>query len=238
MKTKFYGIGVGPGDPDLLTIKAKKIINSVDVLFCPVKGDKQSSFAYSIIAPHIENKALQIVDLTYIMNYKWAEIEDQWQKNALIIEKYLRDGKTAAFITLGDPTVYSTFMYTLERMDSTLFELEIVPGITSFCATAARLGKPLTSWQETLKIVPVRKNDSAHLRKQIADEDNLVLMKPSNDAMTIVDALKELNLQDSFMMISKVGTPDEQRVSDIAQLAEMKIPYLSTIIIKKGGFND
>lgn len=238
MKAKFYGVGVGPGDPDLLTIKAKKIINQVDVLFCPVKGDKQSSFAFSIVAPHLENSAVDIVNLLYVMNYKWDDIEDQWYKNARIVERHLAAGKNCAFITLGDPTIYSTFMYTLARMDADQFDLEIVPGITSFCATAARIGKPLTSWQETLKIVPVRRNDSAHLRRQIANEDNLVLMKPSNDAATIVAAIEELNLENNFVMISKVATPHEQRVSDIDQLSQMKIPYLSTIIIKKGGFND
>ncbi len=238
MKAKFYGIGVGPGDSDLLTIKAKKIINSVDILLCPIKGDKKVSFAYSIVAPHMENEQVEIVNLMYVMNYKWQEIEDQWQKNAKEIEGYLSEGKSCAFITLGDPTVYSTFMYTLERMDNAKFELEIVPGITSFCATAAKLGNPLTSWEEGLKIVPVRKNDSAYLRDQIANEDNLVLMKPSNDASTIVAAIKELNLQDKFRMITKVGTPAECIIGDIEQLSQMKIPYLSTIVIKKGGFND
>ncbi len=238
MKAKLYGVGVGPGDPDLLTIKAKAVINGVDVLFCPVKGDKKGSFAYAIVEPHLYNKDVEIVDLTYIMNYSWNEIEDQWQKNAKIIASHLAKGKNCAFITLGDPTVYSTFMYTLERIDTTDYELEIIPGITSFCATAAVFGVPLTSWQETLKIVPVRRNDSAHLRDQIANEDNLVLMKPSNDAATIVGALEELGLTKHFKMISKVGTPDESVVDDIEELKNTKIPYLSTMIIKKGGFND
>ncbi len=238
MKTKFYGIGVGPGDPDYLTIKAKYIINNVDILLCPIKGDKKASFAYSIVAPHLENDQVEVVNLVYVMNYKWQEIENQWQKNAKIIEGYLSEGKSCAFITLGDPTVYSTFMYTLERMDQSKFELEIVPGITSFCATAAKLGNPLTSWEEGLKIVPVRKNDSEHLRQQIAEEDNLVLMKPSNDASTIVAAIKELNLQNNFRMITKVGTPDQNIISDIDALSQTRIPYLSTIIIKKGGFYD
>ncbi len=236
MKAKLYGVGVGPGDPDLLTIKAKAVINDVDVLFCPVKGDKKDSFAYAIVAPHLHNQKVEIVDLLYVMNYKWKEIEDQWQKNAKIIERYLAEGKHCAFITLGDPTVYSTFMYTLERIEMTDYELQIIPGITSFCATAAVFGKPLTAWQETLKIIPVRRNDSAHLRDQIANEDNLVLMKPSNDASTIVGALEELGLTENFKMISKVGTPAERVVDDIEQLKNTKIPYLSTMIIKKGGF--
>ncbi len=238
MKTKFYGIGVGPGDSDLLTIKAKNIINSVDILLCPIKAVGKDSFAFSIIAPHLENDQVEIINLVYAMHYKRKEIENQWQENAEIIEGYLAAGKSCAFITLGDPSVYSTFMYTLERMDNSKFDLEIVPGITSFCATAAKLGSPLTSWEEGLKIVPVRKNDSAHLRQQIAEEDNLVLMKPSNDATTIVQTLKELNLLNNFKMISKVGSPDENIISDIEQLSQMKIPYLSTIIIKKGGFYD
>lgn len=236
MKTKFYGVGVGPGDPDLLTIKAKNIINHVDVLLCPAKREDADSFAYQIVAPHLENKAIKLEKLVYPMHYNLDRIETFWRQNGQKISNYLIAGKTCAFITLGDPTVYSTFIYTLPYINKTVMDLEIIPGIPSFCAVASEIKQPLMVWEESLKIIPVRKNDSEHLYKQIMEGDNLVLMKPSNDTSTIVKALRQLKLEDNFMIISKVGTNEAMTISDIDTLERVKLPYLSTMIIKKGGF--
>lgn len=238
MTAKLYGVGVGPGDPDLLTIKAKTIINSCDVLFCPKKSDDADSFALNIVSPHLDNKMLKIVELVFPMRYEQATIEQKWRDNAAIVSEHLKQGLNCAFITLGDPTVYSTFIYLLPYLKHVIYQLEIVPGITSFCAAAATIKQPLVAWQENLKIVPVRKSDSEALYRQIADSDNLVLMKPSNDAATICRAIDALKLHHSFALLTKVGTPEQQIIYDFEQLKIMQIPYLSTIIIKRGGWHD
>ncbi|KDR96503.1 precorrin-2/cobalt-factor-2 C20-methyltransferase [Peptoclostridium litorale DSM 5388] len=232
---KLYGIGVGPGDPELLTIKGKRIINEVDFLFCPEKKEGAGSFAFEIIDEHLENDNVKIVNLVYPMHYKEDDLEKMWRHNAGIIGDMLQGDKRGAFITLGDPTVYSTFMYTLPHVDKTSIEVEIVPGITSFCAVASELKLPLVEWEENLTIMPVRKKDNAELQRSIAHSDNLVLMKPCNQPNEIVQMLKNNGLEKNFMLISKVGTGEEVLIDDIEQLENTKLPYLSTMIIKKGG---
>ena len=237
MKSKLYGIGVGPGDADYLTIKGKKRINEADVLLCPEKSKGSGSFAFEIIKEHIENENLEIVNLVYPMHYDDKTLKSMWEVNGDIINEYLKAGKNVAFITLGDPTVYSTFMYTLPFIDKSLMDLEIVPGITSFCAVACQVGQPLMVREESLKIIPVRKNDKDQLSEAIKHNDNVILMKPSNNSEQIIQMLKENNLEDKFMLISKVGTEESVLITEIKELENKKLPYLSTMIIKKGGFN-
>jgi len=238
MKTKLYGIGVGPGDPEYLTLKAKRLINSVDVLLCPIKKEGSDSFAFEIVKPNLENDQVKIENLVFPMHYDTEDLENHWHRNGKLISNYLSEGKTCGFITLGDPTVYSTFIYTLPYINKEVMDLEIVPGITSFCAVASEIKEPLMVWEESLKIIPVRKNDSEHLIKAIEDNENIVLMKPSNDTQTIIAALKSHNLEDKFMLISRVGTESSNLIRNIDELEGMKLPYLSTMIIKKGGFRE
>jgi precorrin-2/cobalt-factor-2 C20-methyltransferase len=238
MKTKLFGIGVGPGDPEYLTLKAKRLINSVDVLLCPTKKEGADSFAFEIVKPNLENDQVKIVDLVFPMHYDTGDLESKWKKNGELITSYLKEGKTCGFITLGDPTVYSTFIYTLPYIDASVMDLEIVPGITSFCAVASEIKQPLMVWEESLKVMPVRKNCGDTLIKAIEDHDNLVLMKPSTDPEAIVKALKHHKLEDKFMLISRVGTESSQLIRDIKTLENMKLPYLSTMVIKKGGFRE
>lgn len=235
MKTKLYGIGVGPGDPELLTLKAKRIMNSVDILICPTKKLNVESFAYEIVKENLEDQ-VHVEKLVYPMHYDTNMLINYWQENGEKINRWLEAGKTCAFITLGDPTVYSTFMYTLPYIDAKLMDLEIVPGITSFCAVASEIKQPLMLWEEGLKILPVRKNDSKTLMDAIENHENIVLMKPSNNPEAIIQALKAHHLEDKFMLISKVGTDENHFIKDIDILENTKLPYLSTMIIKKGGF--
>ena len=236
MKSKLYGIGVGPGDPEYITLKAKRLINSVDVLLCPTKKEGAESFAFEIIKPNLENENVIIEEMVFPMHYNTDDLEKMWAANGKRISELLAEGKTCGFITLGDPTVYSTFIYTLPYIDKEVMDLEIVPGITSFCAVSSEIKEPLMVWEESLKIMPVRKNSKEELIKAMADHENLVLMKPSSDTKSIVEALKHHQLEDKFMLISKVGTDKSELIRDITVLENMKLPYLSTMIVKKGGF--
>lgn len=232
---KLYGVGVGPGDSELLTLKGKRIINEVDIIFCPEKKEGSGSFAYEIIKEHIENQNTVIVNLVYPMHYDEEELRKLWKHNGEIITESLKSGKTGAFITLGDPTIYSTFMYTLPFIDKELVAVEVVPGITSFSAIASQLKMPLVAWEENLTIAPVRKRSNDELERLIENSDNLVLMKPSNNPEQIIKMLRNKDLSNNFVLISKVGTGEEILIKDIEELERTKLPYLSTMIIKKGG---
>ena len=102
---KLYGIGVGPGDPELLTLKAHRILNAADVIFCPEKEDGAGSFAFDIIQGLLEDTKAEIVNLVYPMHYHGTQLREMWKQNAGCIAQYLNGDRTGAFITLGDPAV-------------------------------------------------------------------------------------------------------------------------------------
>lgn len=232
---KLYGIGVGPGDPELLTLKACRILQGADVIFCPEKKEGAGSFAYDIIKGLLKDTKARIVNLVYPMHYHGAQLKEMWERNAHTMAEYLEGDRTGAFITLGDPAVYSTFMYTLPYIEAAGVPVEVVPGIPSFCAVADTMKLPLVAWDEDLVIAPVRKNSSEELAKVLREHDNVVLMKPSSDQQALLQAIRENHLEDSFVLVTKSGTGEERMVTDFGELEQYHIPYLSTVIIKRRG---
>lgn len=232
---KMYGIGVGPGDPELLALKAHRILCEADVIFCPEKKKGSGSFAYDIIKGLLGNAKAEIVNLVYPMHYHGAQLQEMWEKNALCIAEQLKGDRMGAFITLGDPAVYSTFMYTLPYIEKAGVSVEVIPGIPSFCAVAGSVKMPLVAWDEDLIVVPVRKNSGEELGKVLREHDNVVLMKPSSDQQALVSALRENQLEDRFVLVTKSGTGEERLVTDFAELEQYEIPYLSTVIVKRQG---
>lgn len=232
---KLYGIGVGPGDPELLTIKAHRILNEADVIFCPEKEDGAGSFAFDIIKGLLRDTRAEIVNLVYPMHYHGAKLREMWEKNAACIAAVLEGERTGAFVTLGDPAVYSTFMYTLPYIEAAGVPVEVVPGVTSFCAVADTMKIPLVAWNEDLLVAPVRKNSSEDLGKILREHDNVVLMKPSADQQALVKAIQENHLEDRFVLVTKTGTGQERLITDFEELTQYDIPYLSTVIVKRQG---
>lgn len=233
-KGKFYGIGVGPGDPDLLTLKAIKILNDVDIIICPEKTEAAGSFAYDIAKKHIK-KDIKIMYLTFPMIYDEEELQRKWKENALRIAQKINEGKDVAFITLGDPTIYSTYMYLLPYLKKLDINIETIPGITSFCLAASNINMPIAEKEEGFCIVPLRKGDDDKLSKALDEFENIIIMKPSNNCKMVADELRKRSLENKFILISKCGTDEQRIVTDIQVIKEEKIPYLSTIIIKKNG---
>ena len=232
---KMYGIGVGPGDPELLTIKAHRILGEADVIFCPEKKEGAGSFAFDIIKGFITNPQTEIVNLVYPMHYQGDKLRALWEENARCIAGHLAGERTGAFITLGDPAVYSTFMYTLPYIEREGVEVEGVPGVPSFCAVAGGMKIPLAAWDEDLIVAPVRKNSRENLGTILKEHDNVVLMKPSADQEALIEALRDNHLEEQFVLVSKSGTGKERVVTDFAELMQYEIPYLSTVIVKKQG---
>ena len=237
VKGKLYGIGVGPGDPELLTLKAVKVLRNADVIICP-KGKKGvDSIALQIAKEHI-NPLAEIKPQVFPMVFCQDTLESHWEENIKEIEKDIDKGKNVAFITLGDPLLYSTYIYVLKVLKERNYDIETLPGITSFGATASTVNLPLTEGDETLTILPLVKDREA-MEKVIATSDNLVVLKVSHDPKGLAEILRKYDLHKNFVMISKCGHGDENITSDIKDLEEKEVPYLSTVIIKKGGkFHD
>ncbi|MBE5997059.1 MAG: precorrin-2 C(20)-methyltransferase [Lachnospiraceae bacterium] len=154
MKGKAYGVGVGPGDPELMTFKAARLIRENEIIAVPGKIAEEA-VAYKIaagIVPEIAEKTLVPVYMPMVKDR--ALIEEEHKKGAALLEEYLSRGKNVVYLTLGDPTVYCTFSYLQHILEADGYEVELVSGIPSFCAAAARLNLPLTEWDEQLHVIP------------------------------------------------------------------------------------
>ena len=163
MKGKAYGVGVGPGDPELMTFKAARLIRENEVIAVPGLVAEES-VAYKIaagIVPDIVEKTLIPVNMPMVKDR--ALIDAEHRKGAALLESYLSAGKNVVFLTLGDPTVYCTFSYLQHILEADGFEVELVSGIPSFCAAAARLNFPLTEWDEQLHVIPAVHKTTDHL---------------------------------------------------------------------------
>lgn len=234
---KLYGIGVGPGDPELLTLKAHRLLQEADVIFCPQKKKGADSSAFDIVRPFLEERertgrGAEVVSLIYPMHYHGAQLRQMWEENAVRIAGYLEGERNGVFITLGDPAVYSTFMYTLPYLEKRGIPVEVVPGIPSFCAAADSVKWPLAAWDEDLLIVPVRKNSGKELGEIIRNHDNVILMKPSSDREALLQALEANAGEKKFVLISKSGRKEERRLMGLEEIKTFEIPYLSVILVK------
>lgn len=233
MKGKLYGIGIGPGDPELITLKAKRILNQVDLIAVPKTASEKASQALTIAAAVLESEK-EILELLFPMSFDEKVLEESWKVAINQICENLDAGKTVAFITLGDPMIYSTYIYLHKVLKQEGYETEIIPGITSFCASAARTGISIGENKETIAIVPSA-YECDTLDTILDTFDNIVLMKVSKNLDKLKERLKAKDLLDKAVLVSKCGLPDELIEFDINKLDGNKLSYFTTMIIKKSG---
>jgi precorrin-2/cobalt-factor-2 C20-methyltransferase len=230
---KLYGIGVGPGDPKLLTLRAKEILDQADVIFCP-KGDEDgTSWARSIIEATTSAEK-EFVELPFPMTRDKKVLKIYWEKAAKRIFQEMAKGKQGAFITLGDPFIYSTYIYLLRTLLQNYpdIEVETIPGISAFNAAAARAQVPLVQADETMAILPVRK-DLRGLREALEAFDTVVLMKVGSKLDKVMALLGEMDLLEHSVLVSHLGQPGEKMIHDLSSLNRVQREgYLSVIIVK------
>jgi len=229
-----FAIGVGPGDKEYLTVKAANILSKCDILYRPIKEEGKESFAYEIIKDYVNPKA-EIIDLVFPMNYNMNDLNKKWKQNSQIILDKITKDKTIAFIVIGDVMLYSTFLYLKTNLEKNNININFVPGITSFSAISAIIKEPLAMWEEGLAVIPASKDSNFDLNSILKDFDNVIVMKPSHNPKKIIDALIKNNLENNFYLVTKAGTNDEKIITNIEEIKN-KIPYLSTLFIKKNMF--
>jgi precorrin-2/cobalt-factor-2 C20-methyltransferase len=150
----FYGVGVGPGDPELITRKAERILRAVDTIYFPSSSRSHSSFVRRIVAP-LELPEHKFRPVVLCMDRKRGPAQETYRQTAMAIYQDLLQGRSAAWITEGDPTFYSTFLYLYAELRRAAdVTIEIVPGVTSVSAAAARAGLPLANLDESTAVVP------------------------------------------------------------------------------------
>ncbi|MBP2630279.1 MAG: precorrin-2 C20-methyltransferase [Firmicutes bacterium] len=227
----FYGIGVGPGDPELLTLKAVNVIREVDVIIAPKTEKKEDSLALSIARPYLKDN-VEIVKQVFPMVVKFEQSPETWESNKNEILTLLQAGKKVAFLTLGDPMFYSTYIYVFRLLENSGYEIETIPGIPAFCAIGSKLGYPLVEGNDILSIIPATATEEK-VKEVIAVTDNVVMMKVYKNFPEMVDVLTEHDLTDKAVMISRCGLPDEVIIRDLAAAKEQKVNYLSTILARR-----
>lgn len=230
MKGKFYGIGIGPGDPELITLKAKRILEEADIIAAPRSHGDKESVASHIVKEFITGK--QKLDLVMPMVHNRQALEEAWRVAAKEIMGLLDEGKTIAFITLGDPSLFSTFSYLFQLIRDGGYDWEIVPGIMAAAATAAKLGSGLADGGENLLIAAAHK-DPEKLRRAIAEHDNIVLMKGAGKWQDIAAILEEAGLTANTGAVERCTMEGERVFRHIEDMPE-DLSYFLTAIIRKG----
>lgn len=231
MKGTLYGIGVGPGDPELITLKAVNLLKKVDVVIAPRTEKSEKSTALSIALPHVREDT-EIRELVFPMVYDETRLNEAWLESVNQIRSFLEQGKLVAFLTLGDPMLYSTYIYIYRLLSKQNADLQTIPGVTSFCAAGSRLGFPLAEGNDIMSIVPAT-CDREKLTRILAVSDNVVMMKVYKNTREVVEQLQSSGLAETAVMISKCGHPDEAIHHNILDIANLKPTYLSTILARR-----
>ncbi|MFV0423561.1 precorrin-2 C(20)-methyltransferase [Oleidesulfovibrio sp.] len=223
-----YGIGVGPGDPDLLTIKAVKTLARADVVFAASSTKNDYSVSLSIARPHMRAN-VEIRQLGFPMLRDKEQLRKAWSENAAVVAEHLAAGKNCAFLTLGDPLIYSTFGYLMQTLRTINPDLpvEVVPGITSYQAAAARTRTVLCESGENLLLLSGVGNG---LDKALDFADNAVILKTYKNFTTIRDTIVAAKKDSQSTFISRLGMDGEVVAESLAEAPE-RPHYFSLLLV-------
>ncbi|WP_300277842.1 cobalt-factor II C(20)-methyltransferase [Peptacetobacter sp.] len=229
---KFYGIGTGPGDSSLLTIKAVETLKKIDILFTPEPKKGGESLALSIVKEYLPD-GLEIRQRHFPMNFNGEEKLKAWEKIALEIEKEINiNNKDVGFITLGDPMIYSTYVYIMERLSEDV-EVVTIPGISSFSNIASSNNFPLVMDTDALVVAPCTM-DEEKLDNILQNYNCIVLMKVYRNFVDIINKLEKYGLIESSILVSNSSQEGEKIYKNLKEAGlEDKISYFSTILINK-----
>ena len=216
----FYGVSVGPGDPELLTLKACRVLKACQVIAAP-RSRSGEQLALSIAGQAVDLDGKTLLSLPFTMSRDKAELEAAWQRNADLVAAYLDRGL--------DVATYSTYCYVMERLKQRGYPTRMIPGVTSFAAIAARLGESLVEGREALHILPASHPD------QLAGLDlpgTKILMKSGRDLPQVISALEEKGLLDRARLVANCGLPGELVCRDLREL-DGPVGYYATILVKE-----
>lgn len=232
MKGKLYCVGIGPGDPELLTLKAVRLLNECDVIAMP-KGDNEIMTAKEIIKQVVDIDKKEQLYIYMPMTKDMALMDKAHEEAKVAVTELLDAGKNVVFITLGCPTVYATCIYVHKLVLAAGYESELVAGVTSFCAVAAKLNVSLCERAEPLIVLPGSYKDSM---KFLDVPGNKVLMKSASEIEKVRDELEERGLLNHAAMVERCGLPGEKVYRDLKDI-DKNSSYFSIILVKEKEFD-
>ena len=228
----FYGIGLGPGDPELLTLKALNTIQRADCIFVPKSGSKEDSLALEIVKDYVKGK--KIIEQVYPMTKDKTILNAAWHNAAEEIHTEVKNGHDVVYLTLGDPMTFSTYIYLLRHLNTMLPEKAIhtIPGITSYNAAACAANYSLLTGDERLAVIPIPK-DIAELRPILESFDTVVMMKVAKKLDEVIRLLEDMKLSRNAVFASYIGQKDAYLTCDIISLKGSGRGYMSVLIVKR-----
>jgi precorrin-2/cobalt-factor-2 C20-methyltransferase len=229
-----YGIGVGPGDPELITIKAFRLMKECPVIAYPKKRMGGKSYALEIVELYTNPAEKEMLGLVFPMTKDPAALEREWTKTVTLCWDHLKEGRDIAFVTEGDPNLYSTFIHMARLLQELHPEVPVrsVPGISSFLGAAARLGIPLADGDDQVAIVPATE-DRAAMKKAIEEHDAIVFIKVAKVLDMMIGILEELGLADKAAVVTKVTSAEERIYRDVRELKGQELEYLTLMAVRK-----
>ncbi|GLQ06169.1 precorrin-2 C(20)-methyltransferase [Sneathiella chinensis] len=230
MTGTLYGLGIGPGDPDLITLKALKILHAAPVLAYPTLEDG-NSLARAIVAPHLSGLHTEI-PIRIPMTTARKPAQDAYDRAAIDLKSHLDDGHDVAVLCEGDPFFYGSFMYLFGRIAES-HRVEVVPGVSSLTACATALQAPLSARNDVLTVLPAPLADDA-LRSRMEQADSLAIMKVGRHFGRIRSLIRDMGLSDKARYIER-ATLETQKILSLEEVPTDVAPYFSMILIHKRG---
>ncbi len=236
---KLFCVGCGPGDPELLTIRALNLIKEADVIFVPTSKLNKPSIALSIVEKHLK-KTTEIINLVFPMIKDRDSLKEYWKKNAFEIAQKVRSGKKTVYLTVGDPALYSTWIYIHRELkrDYQDIEIEIIPGITSIFAFAAEAKISLVEGDENLSIVPAC-YDLNKVKNTVKSSDTIVFLKDGRYFDNVIEMLSDTGFSDDSKIAIAQDVSTEENILEIKRLKDMKgkkqpsSKYFSIMVVKR-----
>jgi precorrin-2/cobalt-factor-2 C20-methyltransferase len=236
---KLFCVGCGPGDPELLTIRALNLIKEADVIFVPTSKLNKPSIALSIVEKYLK-KTTEIINLVFPMIKDRESLKEYWKKNAFEIAQMVRSQKKTVYLTVGDPSLYSTWIYIHKELkrDYQDIEIEIIPGITSIFAFAAEAKISLVEGDENLSIVPAC-YDLNKVKNTVKSSDTIVFLKDGRYFDNVIEMLSDTGFSDESKIAIAQDVSTEENILEIKSLKDIKgkkqpsSKYFSIMVVKR-----
>ena len=226
-KGTLYGVSIGPGEPELITLKAMNIISQCKYIATPHTGTGDS-LALSIVSKAIDLSEKEIMKLEFPMTKDKDILAKSHQEAADAIGEILDSGNDVAMLNLGDVTIYSTFAYTMDKLLEKDYDVEVIPGVTSFCASASELKIGLTTMNEPLHIIPATGID---IKEALQLHGSKVFMKIGRSMPKLIEALHELNIEDNVYAVENCGLENEKVYKGLDEFND-DMGYFTIVIVK------
>ena len=234
------GIGVGPGDPDLLTVKAVNAIQNADIIMCPASKEDRPSIAFSVVSSLIDkSKNQEIIKLIFPMTKDRDILEKTWKRNAKIMAEKVLLGKNVVYLTVGDPYLYSTWIYMHKDLKENFpdMDISVIPGIVSMFTFASKVGVSIAEGAEKVAIIPSC-YDLSSVKEIAKNSESMIFLKDGRYFDQVIDVLKESGFPDDsiFAIGQDLGTENEIiRKMTLGEVNDSSLTtkYFSILVVKR-----